>query len=201
MDVDVHDDREPGGTAIEKVDAGETIETVDDPGVDGAEISGVRRRRIDVKLLVASLGVALGVVLVVLGVRASVTGREEQRLPVAIESITPIRGATQVLRQSQVQVDLLAGYSAVLILNGIELPTISLDDVGSNSSLPKPGEQVSLPPAAIFEPGNNTLTYTPVAGGPVERFDTGVNDATVIFWKLEDGRERGRSYSWSFTVV
>jgi len=161
----------------------------------------VAKKRIDVKLLLASFGIAFGLVLVVLGINASVTGREEQQLPDAIEEIDPIRGATQVLQQSRVFVDLQTGYDAVLILNGIELETVSLDQLGNNGTLPKPGEQISLPAKAILEPGNNTLTYTPVEGGPVEKFDTGLNTATVLYWKSEEGRTRARSYTWTFTVV
>ena len=159
------------------------------------------KKRIDVKLLLASFGIAFGLVVVVLGINASVTGREEQHLPDAIEEIDPIRGATQVLQQSRVFVDLQTGYDAVMILNGVELETVSLDQLGTNGTLPKPGEQISLPAKAIFEPGNNTLTYTPVAGGPVEKFDTGLNTATVLYWKSEEGRTGARSYTWTFTVV
>ena len=161
----------------------------------------VAKKRIDVKLLLASFGIAFGIVLVVLGVSSSVTGREEQQLPDAIEEIEPIRGATQVLQQARLFVDLQSGYEAVLILNGIELETVSLDQLGNSGTLPKPGEQISLPLKAILEPGNNTLTYTPVEGGPVEKFDTGSNTARVLFWRTDEGRSRARSYTWTFTVV
>ena len=159
------------------------------------------RRRIDVKLLLASFGIAVGIFVVILGINSSVTGREQQQLPDAIEDIDPIRGATQMPQQTRIFVDLLPGYGAALVLNGVELETVSLADIGSADSVPKPGEQVSLPLTAILEPGNNTLTYTPVEGGPIERFDTGANTATVYYWPIADGRERARSYTWVFTVV
>ena len=159
------------------------------------------KRPLDVKLLVASFVIAAGIVLVVLGFRASVTGREEQQLPEAIEEVEPIRGATQAPSQSEVFVDLLPGYDAVLILNGIELETVSLDDLGTGTSVPKPGQQLSVPLAVIHEPGNNTFSYTPVEGAPIEKFDVGLNTAEVIYWKVTEGRSRARSYTWSFTVV
>ena len=163
-----------------------------------------RRRRLDPKLMLASLGIAIGIFVVVLGLTRSVTGREEQQLPDAIEGIAPIRGATQVLSQAQVFADLLPGYDMALVLNGIELDTFSLADIQAATSTPADGGQVSevlLPPAAIKEPGNNTITYTPAEGGPIEAFDTGLNTATVIYWKIDEGRDRARSYTWTFTVV
>jgi len=161
----------------------------------------VRRRPLDVKLMLASFVIAAGIVLVIAGIRASVTGREQQQLPDAIEEVLPIRGATQTPSQSEVFVDLLPGYDAVLILNGVELETISLDDLGTGTSVPKPGQQVAVPLAVIREPGNNTFSYTPVDGAPIEEFEVGINHAEVIFWKTSDGRSRARSYTWSFTVV
>ena len=162
------------------------------------------RRRLDPKLLLASLGIAFGVFVVIVGISRAVTGREQQQLPDEIEAIAPIRGATQVLSQSQVFVDLLPGYEMVLVLNGLELPTFSLADIAASTSVPGGGGQVSevlLPPAAIKEPGNNTLTYTPAEGAPIESFDTGLNTASVIYWKLDEGRDRARSYTWTFNVV
>lgn len=164
-------------------------------------MSAVPKRPLDVKLLIASLVIAAGIVLVIAGIRSSVTGREEQQLPDAIEEVEPIRGATQAPSQSEVFVDLLPGYDAVLILNGIELETVSLGDLGTGTSVPRPGEQLAVPLAVIHEPGNNTYSYTPVEGGPIEEFQVGLNTAQVLFWKIEEGRGRARSYSWSFTVV
>ncbi|MFM2070676.1 MAG: hypothetical protein RLZZ623_939 [Actinomycetota bacterium] len=165
------------------------------------------RRRLDPKLLLASLGLAAGVTFVVIGVGSSVTGREQQKLPVQIESIEPIRGATQVPQQTRVFVDLITGYQAVLVVDGIELPTVSLDavnDVADSTLPPLAGdqtEQVSLPPGAVFEPGNVTLTFTPRRGNFIESFDTGVHSATVIYWKVEESRAQSRSVSWTFYVV
>jgi len=161
----------------------------------------VPKRPLDVKLLLASLVISAGIVLVILGVRASVTGREEQQLPDAVEEVEPIRGATQTPSQSEVFVDLLPGYDAVLILNGVELETVSLDDLGSGTSVPRPGEQLAVPLAVIHEPGNNTYSYTPVDGAPIEEFEVGLNTAQVVYWKIAEGRGRARSYTWTFSVV
>lgn len=165
------------------------------------------RRRPDPKLLLASLGIAAGVVLVGLGVRTSVTGREQQQLPDAIESIDPIRGATQVPNQTRVFVDLVAGHEAVLVVDGLELPTVRLDelnDVAGSTLPPLAGdqpEQVSLPPGALFEPGNVTLTFEPRPGNLIESFDTGAHTAQVIYWRADESRAQSRAFSWDFYVV
>jgi hypothetical protein len=165
----------------------------------------VPRRRIDVKLLLASLGIAAGLVLIVSGVRASVTGEEEQKLPAEIEAINPVVGATQVPQQSDVFVDLITGYRAVLVVDGVELPTVSLDDLDAGAAaggtVAPAGHQVSLPPGAIFEPGNVTLTFTPGDEQPITSFEPGEHQATVIYWKQSENRTRSRSFTWSFYVV
>jgi hypothetical protein len=163
----------------------------------------VPRKPLDVKLLLASLAIAAGIVLVVVGVRASVTGREQQQLPDEIEEIQPVRAATQVPQQSSVFVDLVAEHRAELTVDGVQLEVVDLSELGSATdvTIPAPGEQISLPPVAIFEPGNNTLTYTPAEGGAIERFAPGRHTATVVYWRISEGRESARSYTWDFYVV
>ncbi len=153
-----------------------------------------------VKLVAASLAIALGIVLVVVGLSTSVTGKAAQKLPKEIENITPVRSATQVQSQERIEVDLITGYTGVLIVNGIELKTLGLDDAALVPT--KPGSQIELPPDVIFEPGNNTLTFTPTKGAAIEKFSTGVNTVTVIYWKQTDGRSFAKpSFTWQFDVV
>lgn len=162
------------------------------------------RKRPDWKLVFASLGVAVGLVLVVIGFRSSVSGREQQRLPDAIESIDPISGATQMPQQTRVFVDLQAGYEAQLNIDGLDLDTIDLDAIGDPTNtivMPQPGEQIALPPGAVFEPGNRTLTFVPGEGQPVEAFATGLHTATVTYWKTVDGPGKALRYVWTFYVV
>lgn len=172
-----------------------------------ARLSPVRaprpRKRIDVKLLLASLGIAAGIVLVIMGVRTSVTGREQLGLPPEIESVDPISGATQVPQQTRVFVDMIEGHEGVLVIDGVELPTVSLDDVSKQPPGlgDAAGEQIEVPEGAIFEPGNVTLTYTAEEGAIVGPFTTGIHTAEVVYWKTEDGRQKSRSYTWTFYVV
>ena len=151
-----------------------------------------------VKRVGASLAIAFGIVLVVVGLATSVTGKAAQKLPPLIESISPVRAATQVQSQEKIVVDLADGYTGVMIVNGIELPTVALGSLNSVAA----GRQVSLPPAVIYEPGNATLTFTPTKGAPVEEFATGVNTVSVIYWKVTEGRKFAKpTFTWQFDVV
>lgn len=161
------------------------------------------RRRIDWKLLLASFGIALGIVAVVIGFRVAVTGDEQLGLPEGIESLNPVRGATQVLQQTAVFVDLAEGYTGVLVVDGVELPTVSIDELGIQpvGGTSDAGGQISLPAATIYEPGNATLTFVPSDDAPISSFDTGRHEVTVIYWKIEDGRNASRSFRWDFYAV
>jgi hypothetical protein len=157
------------------------------------------RRRIDPKLLAASAAIAVGLVLIGYALSRSVTGDEATNLPAAVESVSPVPSAVQVPQQSQVVVDLESGYEGRLIIDDVALDTVRLDDLAYVDV--EPGAQVDVPPGAVFEPGNATLTYTPAEGEPVERFEPGSHVVTVIYWLSEEGPARGRSFSWSFVAV
>ena len=151
------------------------------------------------KNLLSSVVIASGLVLVGWGVSSSVTGREALDLPDKIESIDPIRGSVRVPAQSKVFVDLLPGYTGVLVVDGLEIETVSLDEVNGDVNAPR-GRQVTLPNTTIYEPGNATLTFTPAEGAPIEEFTQGRHQVTVVYWKIIDGRSAARSYSWEFNV-
>jgi len=154
--------------------------------------------RLDKKLLLASLVIAFGVVLVGWGVGQSVTGNEASNMPAAVEDVTPAFEAIQVPQQATIVADLVAGYYGYLTVDGVELPTVRLDEVGSQDV--EPGEQVEFPPGARFEPGNATLTFTPGAEQDIAAFDAGVHTVKVVYWKEIEGPDSARSYSWTFTV-
>jgi hypothetical protein len=158
------------------------------------------RRRIDKWTLLFSIVIAVGLVLVGRGFAVSLTGNDRAKLPDTIQEIEPFPEAVQVLSQSRVFVDLEEGYTGVLVIDGVELPTINIDDVNQQFDA-EPGQQVQLPATTIFEPGNFTLTFTPSDDALVKKFDTGLHTAQVIYWKIIEGRQRPLSYSWTFTVV
>jgi hypothetical protein len=157
------------------------------------------RRRIEPGLLLASFAIALGLAVVGFGVATSITGGEAYTLPDAIERVDPIPGSVQVLAKAPVFVDLENGYTGILIVNGVEIETVNLNEIGSIEV--EPGRQVDIPPATIFEPGNATLTFRPSEGAPVESFGSGLQQVQVIFWRIDDGPTRAGSYSWTFTTV
>jgi hypothetical protein len=183
------------------------ITTSDEPATPdptgGSEGPGDPRppwwRRVDKTLLVVSFVVAVGLMLVLRGVLVGVTGDDRSDLPDEIERVDPVPDAVRVLAQTSVFVDLAAGYTGRLVVDGQEIETVGIDELGSNQV--EPGQQVDVPPATIYEPGNATLTFTPSAGAPIEQFDEGLHEATVIFWRIEDGPGRSRSYSWTFNTV
>ncbi len=165
----------------------------------------MNRRQFDTRqrrLLACSLVIAVGVVLVVLGFQASVTGKKALALPPTIEDIDPVRGAVRVPSQTAVFVDLLAGYTGVLVIDGIELQTVDPNDPNDPNApaQPAPGQQVTLPATTIYERGNATLTFVPTEGAPIESFSQGTHTATVIYWKVLESRQRSRSYTWTFSV-
>lgn len=151
-------------------------------------------------MAVASAVIAGLLVLIVLGFNAAVTGRDAMSLPDAIESIDPGDG-DRVLRQTRLFVDFVTGYEGVLVLNGVEIPVVRIDELtAADGTAPQPGEQVVLPPVAIYDPGNSTLVFQPTEGAPIESLSQGPHEATVVYWRSEDGRERARQFTWDFRV-
>ena len=111
----------------------------------------------------------------------------------------PVPDAVQVLAQSQVVVDLVEGYEGRLRIDGVDFPTLRMEDLTNDDV--EPGEQVEIPPGVVFEPGNDTLTFTPGPGIEIEDFDDGIHRVTVLYWPVERGEGAARSYSWAFNVV
>ena len=186
----------PSDELVVSDDAGRDLAPVDGPA---AEQPRSWWRRLDKKLLVASLVIALGLVLIGFALARSVTGDEASNMPDAVEEVTPAFEAIQVPQQATVVADLANGYYGYLIVDGVELPTVRLDEVGSQDV--EPGEQVTFPPGARFEPGNATLTFTPGSEQPLTTFRAGVHTVRVVFWREIEGPDQARSYSWTFTVV
>jgi len=168
-----------------------------------SDTSTVRpKRRLDRGLLIASLVIACGLALVVFGLITALTGDDGIDRPNAIESVQPVENSVQVLQQERVIVDLLPGYQARLIVDGIELPTTTIGQSDVDPSVQtQSGQQVDLPITAVFDPGNAVISFQPVEGALIESFSQGTHEARVIFWRIEDGPEQALSYRWEFNVV
>ena len=151
------------------------------------------------ELLLVSIGLGVGLTFVVYGLLSATTGRDSLGYPDAIVDISPAPNDRQVLSQTEISVDLEDGYEATLVLDGIELPTTRLEDV--TGVLAEPGQQIELPPTAIYDQGNSLIRFEPTDGAPIEKYSVGEHQVTVVFWKIEDGRGTARSYSWSFEVL
>lgn len=156
-------------------------------------------KKINRGALFASFGVSVGLVMIILGLNAATTGRDALNLPDEIENMSPANNE-KVLRQSEIRIDFIEGYQGVLIVDEIEIPTTRLDELQSSGKQPRPGEQVDLPPTAVYDPGNYTLSFLPQEGAPIERLEQGKHRARVFFWKITESREKAKSYSWEFNV-
>ena len=163
------------------------------------ETGGVRRFRIKLETLLVSAGIALGVLLIILGFNSATTGRDALGYPDAIVSVSPAPNDKQVMSATEISVDLEDGYQASLILDGIAIPTTNLEDIAG--TLAKPGQQVEIPPTAIYDQGNSLIRFQPTDGAVVEKYSTGVHDVTVRYWKIIEGESTAKSYSWSFEVL
>jgi len=150
------------------------------------------------QVVLATVGLSAGLGMVIIGFDSGLTGRDAMNLPDAIEGISPADGQ-RVLRQSQVIVDFAEGWDSSLQIDGIDLPVTRLDELTSEGAAPQPGAQVELPPTAVFDPGNNTISFLPQNGAPIEAFTQGEHTATVQYWRT-DGTSKVRSYSWTFTT-
>ncbi len=156
------------------------------------------RRRIDRGLLLASLAIAAGIVIIAWGALNSITGEPSVRLPDGLERVSPAPGSPRVLAQENIVAELEQGYTGVFVINGVEIETLNLDEVGTLEV--EPGRQIDLPAVTIFEPGNATLTYRPQRGSAIEEFSNGPQEVQVIFWRLDEGRIRPLSFTWTFDV-
>lgn len=160
------------------------------------------RRGFDRGLFIASFVIACGLVLIIWGMTSAMTGNDGINRPDEIESVQPVENALQVLQQERIVVDLAPGFQGRLEIDGIALPTeIIGQTVVDPGAQPAPGAQVDLPTTAIYDPGNNIVSFQPVDGALVETLTPGLHEARIVFWDLKDGPDAARSYRWKFTVI
>ncbi|MEY3482106.1 MAG: hypothetical protein RLZ40_149 [Actinomycetota bacterium] len=157
------------------------------------------RKRLDRSRLLVSVGISIGVVLIAFGFASGITGDEAREFPASIERMSPADG-DRVLRQSQVIIDFVVGYEASLNIDGTELPVTRLDELTTGGVQPAPGAQVELPATAVFDPGNNVLSFQPQDGALIESFAQGEHVATVRYWKILEGPAKSRTYQWRFVT-
>ena len=96
-----------------------------------------------------------------------------------VENLLPRRNA-QVPQQSNVGIDLLAGWDGVLVINGVIIPE----------------DQLQVTPEI------GLIEFTPGDGKAVEALEPGQNCVSAVIWKIADGRGvSDRTIPWCFDVV
>jgi hypothetical protein len=100
------------------------------------------------------------------------------RIDSAVEEVVPGNGDA-ALRQSEIGVDLVPGWTAVLAVDGQEIPE---DQLRRNEPL-------------------NQVFFMPGEGQEIEELDPGPHVATALIWRPADQtREDGRQVTWRFRV-
>jgi hypothetical protein len=153
---------------------------------------GMVKRRIDGRRLGLSMVVAAALAFIIYGFSLAERGGNASTITdPAVERVVPPPGSL-VLRQSTIIVDLEPGYRGVLFVNGQEIPTFDLVGGDSNTT----GAVFD----AVFDPAQNTISFTPRTGATVEELPAGENRITAVFWKMSESRESARSASWTIRV-
>jgi hypothetical protein len=102
----------------------------------------------------------------------------EGRIDSAVEQVVPGDGDA-ALRQGQIGVDLEAGWTAVLAVDGKEIPE---DQLRRNDPL-------------------NQVFFTPGEGQEIEELEPGPHRASALIWRTaSQTRNEGRTVNWEFRV-
>lgn len=98
----------------------------------------------------------------------------------AVERLLPARGA-QVLRQTEIGIDLAPEWTAALIVNGVEIPEDQLRRVDAQ----------------------NQVFFTAAPGREIEELPAGTVQVTALIWRPVAGETRADAdqVSWSFQVA
>jgi hypothetical protein len=152
------------------------------------------RRPFDRIQFLLSIGLALGIVLVILAFTGGVTGKAASGLPVGIELTEPRDGSRQ-LRQASVQVRLSSGYAGKLIINAVDIPV----DVLAATDTTDPQRVTPRSKNTVFDPGNSTLTYQPQSGALIDKFGPGTQTVRVEYWRIATPDVR-LTYNYTFIV-
>lgn len=99
----------------------------------------------------------------------------------AVEAVIPGNGSPSVLRQAEIGIDLAAGWTGELNINGVPIPEDQLRRV----------DQL------------NQLFFMPGEGKEIERLAAGRVLVIASIWKFDEGetREDARQVTWSFTTL
>ena len=127
--------------------------------------------------LVVSFVAAAGVVGIGIGFSVGGTGRRQPAKPAAVVSYSPASDDLD-LRQALIGVTLAPGWTGALAIDGQEVPDDDLHRV-----------------AAL-----NQITFAPQPTSDFHRPGPGQHRTTVFFWRVNQTRDQGSSYTWSFRL-
>ncbi len=155
------------------------------------------RRPIDRPMLLASFGIAVGMVLLVFSFATVQTGTESVGLPKAVELISP-QPDDRVLRQTPVSADLITGYTGKLIIDETDLPVVEVTPLVNAQPGASEANEVL---ATRFDKGSNTLTFQPAKGALIAQFAPGRHRVELVYWRIDLGPDTARTFSWDFDVT
>lgn len=141
---------------------------------------GRRSRRLVFPSLRTTVLILAAVVAVNLGIVAlTLAGRSDQgpALPSEIERLVPTRNSL-IRPQEDVGADLKDDHTGVLFVDGVEIPLDQLRIV----------------------PGLGQVSFRPGPGKEIERLTPGPHSATIEYWRQDQSRDQGRSFTWQFTA-
>lgn len=119
------------------------------------------------------LAVALGATAIILR-----TGDGGPAVADVIEELVPAPN-DEVLSQNPVGIDLIAGYTARLQINGVDIPESQLRRIEAL----------------------NQVSFQPDEGKVIEALRADVNCATAFYWPQALGEEAGRPFTWCFNAT
>ena len=132
------------------------------------------------RLLVGGLVVAAAVALAVGFAVVDTSDPDDATQSEIVERFIPRQG-DEVLRQSELGIDLISGYDGTLAVNGVDIPVEDQRRV----------------------PEQNQVYFTPGEGKAVERLLAGRNCVTATVWKSAEGpgTANQRQFSWCFEAT
>lgn len=119
--------------------------------------------------------------------RIAVTGLDSssENLPDSVDRLIPGSGQ-QVLRQSQVGIDVADGYDAYLQVNGVTISTAAEGLIKDGTGLVQ------------FQPGPPSET---APDRPIETLNQGQNCVTAFVWDQLEGQATAEPVAWCFNAT
>jgi hypothetical protein len=132
------------------------------------------------RLLILIVAVA-SITAIVFAAQLAQTGDDGNELVLSgqdVERLIPARNS-EILAQESVGIDLAPGFTAVLLLNGVEIPEDQLNR----------------------RTGVDEILYRPADDDAAVEYEAGENCLVALVWPVDRTRFEARSVSWCFNVT